>query len=257
VKLFRASPEDIVGALLMPSPRAARHDVLAAADDEATTVAVLPRPRNARGRAIVPTGLSDDVERRLAHLAGIDIPAPAPFDDVQPAQRVSLAPTPSAYSHHLLRVAQIVAVGGLLLIAAAAALSARFDNGGLRVHPLAFAGWGLGATIAAITLASLSSDPAIVVASSARRRSLAALLFVGLLVCVSGVVTSAGGVAGPSWVLFFPVVLICGAVVGPTLGVAVGGSAATGLYVSAALSHTLGVAGLGRLVVLLPSFPAS
>src|SRR5207245_11307577 len=50
---------------------------------------------------------------------------------------------------------------------------------------------------------------------------------------------------------------VCGAVVGPVVGLAVGASAATGLYVSAALSQTLNTAGLGRLVVILPALPAA
>jgi methyl-accepting chemotaxis protein len=78
-----------------------------------------------------------------------------------------------------------------------------------------------------------------------------------LLVCVTGAVTSAGGVAGPAWVLFLPVVLVAGAVLGPVLGLTVGAAAAAGVYAAAGLSHTLDVAGVGRFVVLLPAFPAA
>ena len=260
MKRYRASSEDILGALLLPSPRRGRHDAI---DDAASVEPRLPRQRAraAHAAAVIPTGLSDDAERRLAELAGVD-DLPASSADIDPGvddagPMVAARPDQSDYSHQLLRVAQVVALGGLLLIAAAAALSARFGSDLLRVHPFAFAGWGLGAAVCAITLASLPSDERLKTKSTLRRRSQGTLVLVGLITCVSGVVTSAGGVAGPSWVLFFPVVLICGAVVGPTLGLAVGGSAAIGLYVSAALSHTLTAAGLGRLVVILPAFPAA
>ena len=273
MKRYRPSADDIVGALLLPSPRAGRHDAMAVATEQSehddasvSTRWRLPRPRRAAegtSGAVVPSGLSDEVERRLARLAGVEpLPVTAPAEDIDastavPSGAAVATPAPSAYAHQLLRVAQIVAVGGLFLIAAAAALSARFDNGGLRVHPVAFAGWGIGATVSAITLAHLVGDPSVAADSSRRRRLLPALLLLGLITCVSGVVTSAGGVSGPSWVLFFPVVLVCGAVVGPVVGLAIGASAAAGLYVSAALSNTLNTAGLGRLVVILPAFPAA
>ena len=258
MKRFRATDEDILGALLLPSPRAGRHDAIASAEPK------LPRQRaksagvQSAGRS---GGLSDEDERQLAELAGVDAPEPAAsdadIDDVAAGPVTAERVEHADYSHQLLRVAQVVALGSLFLIAAAAALSARFGNDLLRVHPLAFAAWGAGAAICAITLASLPSHPTLRTTSTLRRQSQGTLLLLGLITCVSGVVTSAGGVAGPAWVLFFPVVLICGAVVGPTLGLAVGASAAIGLYVSAALSHTLTIAGLGRLVVILPALPAA
>ena len=258
MKRYRASSEDILDALLMPSPRGGRHDEVAPASAEVTTT--VPRPRSTPAGELVPTGLSDDVEQRLARLAGVEPVGPvAGRDDidVEPAPALPSSTSQPAYAHQLLRVAQIVALGSLLLIAAAATLSARFDNGVLRVHPFAFAAWGLGAAFCAITLASISTDPTASLEASVRRRRSTAGLLLGLIGSVSGVVTSAGGVAGPSWVLFFPVVLICGAVAGPTLGLGIGATAAAGLYVSAALSHTLTVAGVGRLVVILPALPAA
>ena len=261
MKFFRATDEDIVGAFLLPTPRAGRHDAMETVERK------LPRQRSELAHHVVDSGapaggLSDDAERQLAELAGVDVSgmvAPSVVDD----QEIVGGPVITErvdhgdYAHRLLRVAQVVALGSLFLIAAAAALSARFGNDLLRVHPFAFAAWGAGAAVCAITLASLPSHPTMRDKSTARRQSQATLLLFGLITCVSGVVSSAGGVAGPSWVLFFPVVLICGAVVGPTLGLAVGATAAGGLYVSAGLSHTLTTAGIGRLVVILPALPAA
>jgi methyl-accepting chemotaxis protein len=94
------------------------------------------------------------------------------------------------------------------------------------------------------------------VLGAGRRRAFAATMLAGLVVCVTGVVANADGVAGPAWVLFLPVVLVAGAVAGPAPGLTVGASAAAGVYAAAGFSHTLTTAGLGRLLVLLPMFPA-
>ena len=86
--------------------------------------------------ALVPSGLSEEVERRLAHLAGVEMmPLESAVEEIAAVQRPSIeAASAPAHAHELLRIAQIVAIGGLFLIAAAAALSARFDNGVLRIH---------------------------------------------------------------------------------------------------------------------------
>ncbi|MBV9098114.1 MAG: hypothetical protein JO079_08650 [Frankiaceae bacterium] len=234
MKLFRASAEDVVGALLLPSPRAGHHDAL-------------PEP-------------SMDV--RLARLAGVEpLAPPVPDDEDEPIEAATQpAAAPSFvldYTHRLLRVAQLTSVGALVLISLAAVLSARYGAGGLVVHELPLAGWGLAAAVAAVALASFATDPTSGAVASDQRRAGSAALMVALLVSVSGVVASAGGVAGPAWVLFFPVVLIAGAVLGPVLGLSVGASAAAGIYAAAGISHTLTYAGAGRLIVILPAAPAA
>jgi methyl-accepting chemotaxis protein len=156
----------------------------------------------------------------------------------------------------VLRVSQLAAVGAVALIVAAAMLSARFGGGALRVHPLAFAFWGLGAAVSAMALARSASDP-VTRSGSWRRTATSGTLLVALMTCVSGVVASAGGAAGPAWILFLPIVLVCGAVSGPIGGLASGGLAAAGIYVSAGVSHTLDLAGIGHLVVILPACPAA
>ena len=111
MKRYRPSAEDIVGALLMPSPRAGRHDETAAqsasnavyardsespADEEsAASRWRLPRPRRsadpqfvrAYSSAVVPSGLSDEVERRLARLAGVEpLPMETRVEEVESAR---------------------------------------------------------------------------------------------------------------------------------------------------------------------------
>ena len=55
--------------------------------------------------------------------------------------------------------------------------------------------------------------------------------------------------------LFLPVVVVVGALLGPAGGLTVGGAAAVGIYASAALSHSLGGDAIGQLVVVLPACP--
>ncbi len=233
MKLFRASAADVVGALLLPSPRDGRHDTM-------------PVPVT--------------VEAQLAHLAGVE-PAPAAVvvgDDADDtATHVVATPVILDYTHQLLRVAQLASVGALVLITLTAVLAARYGTGGLVVHELPLAGWGLAMAVSAVALASLATDPRSGVVVSTGRRVAGTILMLTLLVSVSGVVASAGGVAGPAWVLVMPVVLLAGAVLGPVLGLSVGAGAAAGIYAAAGISHTLTYAGAGRLIVILPAAPAA
>jgi methyl-accepting chemotaxis protein len=277
VKRLQASADDVIAALLLPQPRQSRHDRIAtdrptAGDRDDDVLFGVPRPRGARSakplrvkrpakprRAAspvqVPTALPQEVERNLAALAGVEPPPSAqePDVDAMPVVRAS-----TDFAQRVLRVAQLVTVGAFALMAVAALCAARFGGGAsLEVHEIPFAAWGLIAAVAGLAIAELvGRTPTGDVRWSGRRVAVALLLSL-LLVAVTGVVTSAGGVSGPAWVLFLPVVLVTGAVAGPAVGLTVGAAAAAGVYTAAGLSHTLNVAGVGRLVVLLPVFPAA
>jgi methyl-accepting chemotaxis protein len=220
------------------------------------TAPEMPAPRIGR-HDLLPW----EVEQRLAALAGVE-PAPRRLaDDLEQVPALDVPVDRSVVSEpdiarRVLRVAEFVTVGAFVLLIVAAMLAARFGDSSLRVHELPFAAWGLGATAAAVTLAAMAGQGYSDDLRSRRRRVLGPLLMVALLVAMSGVVANAGGVAGPAWVLFLPVVLVAGAVTGPTFGLLVGAGAAAGVYAAAGLSDTLTVAGVGRLVVLLPAFPA-
>src|SRR5436305_2304693 len=298
VKLFRASAADIVGALLMPSPREGRHDAAthdaarydaaphdaaphdAARYDEgpysdvgatraerkpltSASLDAVERDDASRVIAALPAqgGLSAAAQAKLARLAGVEPPAAVTMPDDDADEQDTSARSHHAFAldftHRLLRVAQLASVGALLLISLAAVLSARYGAGGLVVHELPLAGWGLATAVSAVALASLATDPTLVAAISTRRRVAATLLMLALLVSISGVVACAGGVAGPAWVLVMPVVLLAGAVLGPLLGLSVGAGAAAGIYAAAGISHTLTYAGAGRLIVILPAAPAA
>ena len=213
------------------------------------------RPAAAPARAFTST-LPPDVERRLADLAGVVLPREAEPAEEPVASTPGVAVAAPEFAKRVLRVAELVTLGGFVLLVAAAVLAARFGHGSLQIHELPFAGWGLAATVAALTLAALAGEAHAARLGPMRRRALATALMLGLLVAVTGLVANAGGVAGPAWVLFLPVVLVAGAVTGPALGLCVGAGAAAGVYAAAGFSDTLTVAGVGRLVVLLPAFPA-
>ncbi len=127
------------------------------------------------------------------------------------------------FAGRVLRVAELVTFGAFVLLVAATVLAARFGDGSLPVNELPLAGWGLAATVASLTLASLAGEAFAPAFPVVRRRFLAGALTVALLVAVTGVVANAAGVAGPAWVLFLPVVLVAGAVTGPARGLLVGG----------------------------------
>jgi methyl-accepting chemotaxis protein len=268
VKRTRASAGTPFAWTALPTPRGAGHDVLAAVPEEArpvfdASVATDAASNHAAVPVPVPTALPDDVEQELAALVGLgDAPATAADDPHRTiAAAADTGDTGPAdanpdFAKRLLRVAEFVTLGAFVLLVASALLAARYADGSLPVHEIPFAAWGLGATVSALVLASISGDAYAGRRRSPSRRVASALLMVALLSCVTGVVANIDGVAGPAWVLFLPVVLVAGAVSGPALGLLVGAGAAAGVYAAAGISDTLTIAGVGRLVVLLPTFPA-
>ncbi|HEX3908467.1 MAG TPA: methyl-accepting chemotaxis protein [Mycobacteriales bacterium] len=205
----------------------------------------------------IATALPADVERRLAELVGIEpIPLPEPVPEPIGLAVEVPAGRETAFTTVVIHIAELMAVGGLLLITAYAFLAARVGSDGTLVHPVWLAGWGFGAAVSAVVLASLARDPGVAgVQTSGRRLLLGTALLSALLVCLSGVVTEMGGLDSSGWVLFLPVVVVVGALLGPVRGLAVGGAAAAGIYAAAALSHSLGNHAVGELIVVLPTCP--
>jgi methyl-accepting chemotaxis protein len=216
-------------------------------------------PLRAQPAAVTPvrTALPVDVERKLAELVGIDPVVTESFDDadlqVDPSYDET---TVTHFAKRVLRVAQKVTLGSLLLLVGCAVVAARVDSTSLRVHPIPLTIWAIAAAMSAVGLAALVTDPDVADGlSHVKRRALGSVLMAALLVAVTGVVANADGVAAPAWVLFLPVVVVSGAVLGPRLGLLVGALAGGGIYAAAGFSHTLTIAGVGRLVVILPACP--
>jgi methyl-accepting chemotaxis protein len=205
----------------------------------------------------VTTALPVDVERRLAELVGIDPVVGDEVGGVDPAADPAYdEATATHFAQRVLQVAQQVTVGSLVLLVGCAVAASRLTGKSLAVHPIPLTIWALAAALAAVGLAALVTDPDVAVRlTSGKRRALGAILMIALIVAISGVVANANGLAAPAWVLFLPVVVVSGAVLGPRLGLVVGALAAAGIYVAAAFSHTLTIAGVGGLLVILPAFP--
>jgi methyl-accepting chemotaxis protein len=252
-----ASPQGRSGLGRVARARHARDD--AAAGSDRSTRAPEAAPLRLVPPIVTPvtTALPVDVERKLAELVGIepivseelvvlDQEVDESYDELKATH----------FAKRVLQVAQRVTVGSLLLLIGCALAAARINNSSLRVHPLPLTVWAIAAAMAAVALAALVTDPDVSVRlSGSRRRLLGALLMAALLVSVTGIVANADGVAAPTWVLFLPVVVVAGAVLGPSLGLLVGALAGGGIYAAAGLSHTLTIAGIGRLVVILPACP--
>ncbi|HTW18689.1 MAG TPA: methyl-accepting chemotaxis protein [Mycobacteriales bacterium] len=234
------------------------------ADDLAVSDDAPDRSREGAQLRLVPpivtpvtTALPVDVERRLAELVGIEPVVSEEYvetdQEVDPLYDETKA---THFAKRVLQVAQRVTVGSLLLLIGCALAAARINSTSLRVHPLPVTVWAIAAAVAAVGLAALVTDPDVSVRlSTAKRRSFGCILMAGLLVSITGIVANADGVAAPTWVLFLPVVVVAGAVLGPALGLIVGALAALGIYVAAGVSDTLTIAGIGRLVVILPACP--
>src|SRR3954468_12643894 len=134
---MRASSDDVLATL--PQQKAA--EVVAPIGDIAEDVLFgVPRPRSVSRRstktpskaapapAPVSTALPRDVERDLAELAGVETPPAASATHAEeepgPGQVSSVD-----FSQRLLRVAELVTVGGFALMALAALLAARYGDG--------------------------------------------------------------------------------------------------------------------------------
>lgn len=253
-----ATPRGRSGAGASPRARSGRHEDTLAPPEDLLPLAAAP-PLRLVPPIVTPvtTALPVDVERKLAALVGIEPVVSEIFDEAD--QTVDQAFDEAKATHfakRVLQVAQRVTVGSLVLLVGCAVAAARINSASFEVHPLPLMVWAIVAALSAVGLAALVTDPDVTVKLTVgKRRLLGSLLMVALLVATTGVVANADGVAAPTWVLFLPVVVVAGAVLGPRMGLVVGALAAAGIYVAAGISHTLTVAGVGRLIVILPACP--
>jgi methyl-accepting chemotaxis protein len=205
----------------------------------------------------IATALPADVERRLAQLVGIE-PITLPETVLEPGVDVPVRSghREPAFRTLIFHIAEQMAVGGLVVVMAFALLAARSGRNAQHVHPVWLAAWALAAAVSAVVLSSLVTDPAVItVDTDLRRRAFGLSMLAALLISVTGVVTAAGGLIGPAWIIYVPMVVVVGAIVGPSGGMAVGVAAGIGIYVAAALSQTLNVASTSQLIVVLPTCP--
>src|SRR4051794_40419934 len=106
----------------------------------------------------VDTALPVDVERRLAALVGID-PVVAETDHESAVESSYDETTASHFAKRVLRVAEQVTIGSLLLLVGCAAAAAGINNASLQVHPVPLTIWAVAAAMAAVGLGALVTDP--------------------------------------------------------------------------------------------------
>ncbi|MFL6238790.1 MAG: methyl-accepting chemotaxis protein [Actinomycetes bacterium] len=203
--------------------------------------------------------MSAEPRGRPVAVADLVVSDPAPGQAVAPAAEAE-GPTTSpqddlAVRRHARRLALVGEVAGVALLAlvlTSAIVTARYDAQS-GVHVAAMSLWAFAGALVGLPLGFLrsSSRPAVL-----RQQHLVRATLLGAeLICLTGLTASAGGIAGPFWLVFLPLVLLTATAVSPEAGVVVGALASASVYVASLISHTVDAATVGRLVVVLPMLP--
>ena len=170
-----------------------------------------------------------------------------------PAPRRPQSSAEQEHAQRLIRASELATVGCLLLVAVCGTALAGF-GADVPLHGGWLVGCAFAAAVFGIALTRLGG------LDRARRRDwhrpLLVLLLLATLAADGGVVAATGGVQGPFWVVFIPVVLFTSAVLSAEAAVGVGALASAAIYLATAVLGTLSGDVPGRLVVVLPLFPA-
>ncbi len=160
------------------------------------------------------------------------------------------------FSKRLARVAAVATWGSLLLAAAGAWALSHFQGAHVPIHLAAFYIWtGIGAVMAL----ALSMLAGLHKHSDHLRKYIAVYRFVliaGDLVNVTGSVAVAGGIRGPFWILYFPVILFAAVSMPQWQSIMLGVAAGVGLVAASAISHTMTSGTVGSLLLVVPVLPA-
>ena len=157
-------------------------------------------------------------------------------------------------ARRLALLGELASVALLVLVLAAAVIIARYNASGIAVHVPAMAAWAFAGALVGLPLGHVrtTANPAI----AAHRTVISIALLAVELGCLTGLLASAGGIAGPFWLVFLPLVLLTAAAVSAEAGIVVGALASGGVYIASLVSHTVDAESVGRLVVVLPLLPA-
>ncbi|MHB2022366.1 MAG: methyl-accepting chemotaxis protein [Mycobacteriales bacterium] len=159
------------------------------------------------------------------------------------------------FSNRLARVAALATWGSLALATGGAELIAHGGATGTVVHLRAFLIW---IALGALNAIALSLLPAAHTASAHVRRRIGvyrAVLLVSDVVFISGECAVAGGLHGPFWILYVPVVLFAAVSLPRWQSLSIGAICSAGLALAAYSAHSLDVANLGWALLVLPLFP--
>ncbi len=159
------------------------------------------------------------------------------------------------FSKRLARLAAAATWGSLAVAVAGATVLARQHGSGVVVHLDAFYAWvGFGVlnALALTVLPLLATVPHV----RGHMRSYRAALLCTDMVFVTASVAVAGGVRGPFWMLYVPVILFAAVSMPQWQSLAFGFAASAGLVGASALAHTLDAGTVGSLVLVAPAFPS-
>jgi methyl-accepting chemotaxis protein len=221
----------------------------------------IPEPRGAHRTAAEPTvapvepALSPTADLDAAAVAVLAPPAPVIDDEAELPVDDHLSGEEQARRHarRLALVGELAAVVLLGLVITSAIIMARYASGDVVVHVGAMTIWAFAGALVGLPLGSVRSSANPLIRANAAM--LGTALLCAEIVCLTGLLACAGGIAGPFWLVFLPVVLLAAAAVSPEAGVGVGALASAGVYVASLISHTVNASTVGRLVVVLPILP--
>lgn len=158
------------------------------------------------------------------------------------------------FSTRVARSAAVATWTSVLLAGLGAAALQRWDRG-VAVHANAVYAWSAVGALIALAVTLLPQRWA----GSTADRSLRAnrvVLLAADLVYVTAVVTVTGGIRGPFWVLYIPVVLVAAVSMPRWQGTGFGLAAAAGVIVASVLAHVVDFGTSGSLLLVAPVFPA-
>ncbi|HEY2793682.1 MAG TPA: hypothetical protein VGJ28_15065, partial [Micromonosporaceae bacterium] len=160
------------------------------------------------------------------------------------------------FSKRLARVAAVATWGSLILATAGATALWHFKGSHVAIHLSAFYVWtGVGVLMAL----SLSALPGLHKHNDHIKNYVSVyrfLLIGGDIVMVTGSVAVAGGIRGPFWILYFPVILFAAVSMPQWQSILLGVAAGAGLVLASYVAHTLQAGAIGSLLLVVPVLPA-
>ncbi|MCA1823199.1 MAG: methyl-accepting chemotaxis protein, partial [Frankia sp.] len=160
------------------------------------------------------------------------------------------------FSRRIARVAAIATWGSLLLAVAAATVMDQLGSGDVHIHLTAVYIWGV---VGGLNAVALSLLPALQQRSVAVQKSITAWR-AGLLITdtifITGLVSATGGISGPFWLLYIPVVLFAAVSMPAVQASLFGVIAALGVIGASLIAHSFNRDTVGPLLLVAPIFPA-
>jgi methyl-accepting chemotaxis protein len=160
------------------------------------------------------------------------------------------------FSKRLARVAAVATWGSVVLALAGATALERWGDDTIVSSLVPFYAWaGLGLVSALL----LTFMPTLETNSQLVRKNIAvyrALLLTSDLVFVTGAVAVGGGISGPFWTLYLPVILFAAVAMPQWQSIALGLAAGAALVGASAIAGTLEAGTIGYLILVAPVLPA-